>query len=120
MANPEMPSANHPQAPAPAPDARPSSTAIQEQDAVIPIPSSTAITGAAAPAAAGAAPAPEKEAPALPDPQRLADRIRRLERVLVGLVLALAFLLGCFTINNSDFWMHLATGRLLARGELAL
>lgn len=31
-------------------------------------------------------------------------------------VLALAFLIASFTVRNSDFWMHLATGRLLSNG----
>jgi hypothetical protein len=37
--------------------------------------------------------------------------------VLAFGVLALAFLLASFAVRNSDFWMHLATGRLLAQGE---
>lgn len=32
-------------------------------------------------------------------------------------VLALAFLIASFAVRNSDFWMHLATGRLLAEGQ---
>ena len=33
------------------------------------------------------------------------------------MVLALAFFAGSFSVRNSDFWMHLATGRLIAAGE---
>jgi tetratricopeptide (TPR) repeat protein len=32
-------------------------------------------------------------------------------------VLALAFLIASFAVRNSDFWMHLATGRLIADGK---
>jgi hypothetical protein len=35
----------------------------------------------------------------------------------VGLVLVFAFLAGSFVARNSDVWLHLATGRLLARGD---
>src|SRR4051812_12543808 len=34
-----------------------------------------------------------------------------------ALVLAFAFLAASFPARNSDLWLHLATGRLLARGE---
>src|SRR5262245_3269942 len=37
--------------------------------------------------------------------------------VLAFGVLTLAFLLASFSVRNSDFWMHLATGRLLAEGN---
>jgi hypothetical protein len=40
-----------------------------------------------------------------------------LEVALVLLVCALAFLLASFPARNSDLWMHLARGRLLAGGE---
>src|SRR5262245_24274354 len=50
-------------------------------------------------------------------PEQLEKEIRLLDRVLVGMVLVLAFLLASFAIQNSDFWMHLATGRLIAQGE---
>jgi tetratricopeptide (TPR) repeat protein len=39
--------------------------------------------------------------------------------VTAGLVLILAFLAASFPARNSDHWFHLATGRLMARGELA-
>jgi hypothetical protein len=41
----------------------------------------------------------------------------RADRALLGLVLLLTFFLGSFVLANSDFWMHLATGRLLFHGE---
>ncbi|HKB01389.1 MAG TPA: hypothetical protein VKD90_04175, partial [Gemmataceae bacterium] len=37
--------------------------------------------------------------------------------VLAFGVLTLAFLLASFSVRNSDFWMHLAAGRLLAEGN---
>ncbi|HSQ57931.1 MAG TPA: hypothetical protein VLM40_19560, partial [Gemmata sp.] len=41
----------------------------------------------------------------------------RLDFVLVTLVLAFAFLSASFVARNSDLWLHLATGRLIASGE---
>jgi hypothetical protein len=43
----------------------------------------------------------------------------RFDRVLTLLVLALAFLSGSFLARNSDFWFHLATGRLVAGGQFS-
>jgi hypothetical protein len=45
------------------------------------------------------------------------QRAVRIEHVLVGLLLLLAFFLGSFTATNSGLWLHLATGRLIASGE---
>jgi len=39
--------------------------------------------------------------------------VRRLDGLLVGLILLLAFLAASFSVRNGDFWFHLATGRLL-------
>jgi hypothetical protein len=50
-------------------------------------------------------------------PDQLAGEVARLDRAMVAVVLALAFLLAFVAIRNSDFWMHLATGRLLAHGQ---
>jgi hypothetical protein len=50
-------------------------------------------------------------------PEQLAAEIARLDRALVAMVLALAFLLASIPVRNSDFWMHLGTGRLLAQGQ---
>lgn len=47
-------------------------------------------------------------------PRELAQLAGRLDVVLVAIVLALAALVACFSIRNSDFLMHLATGRYLA------
>src|SRR5438067_13778945 len=48
---------------------------------------------------------------------RRARRARRLDLAFAGLVLLFAFLLASFPIRNSDVWMHLAAGRLLAQGQ---
>ncbi len=40
----------------------------------------------------------------------------QLDWVLAALLLVLAFAVASFSIQNSDFWMHLATGRALAEG----
>ncbi|HZU34580.1 MAG TPA: hypothetical protein VFA18_01655, partial [Gemmataceae bacterium] len=50
-------------------------------------------------------------------PERFAARLRRLDVVAAGLVLVLAFFLGSFAAHNSDFWQHLALGRLVAHGQ---
>src|SRR5262249_28200540 len=50
-------------------------------------------------------------------PERLAAEIRVLDRIVVGLVILLTFFLASFAVQNSDFWMPLATGRLLAEGQ---
>ena len=49
--------------------------------------------------------------------ERLVGEIRTLDRALVVLTLALAFFLGSFRAGNSDIWMHLAAGRMIANGE---
>jgi hypothetical protein len=45
------------------------------------------------------------------------NRPLALDRLLILLVLILAFLSGSFLARNSDLWFHLATGRLVANGE---
>jgi hypothetical protein len=52
-----------------------------------------------------------------PSPEKLLARLVRMDRVLIVLVLGLAFLLAFFPIRNSDFWQQKAVGRSLARGE---
>jgi tetratricopeptide (TPR) repeat protein len=47
-------------------------------------------------------------------PEQVGRAVARLDGVLVGLVLLLAFLVSLFSVHNSDFWLHLATGRFLA------
>jgi hypothetical protein len=72
-------------------------------------------------------PADKEAALALPlAPQRAAaplsaakDRPDRGSHWLTFLVLVLAFLSASFVARNSDLWFHLATGRLVAEGELA-
>lgn len=44
-------------------------------------------------------------------------RRRASAMVLVGLVLVFTFLASSFAVRNSDFWLHLASGRLLAEGR---
>src|SRR5262249_50103913 len=75
-------------------------------------------------AAADADREPSLPLPPLPSPpqrqtggEQLAAEIARLDRALVAVVLTLAFLLASVAVRNSDFWMHLATGRLIARGQ---
>lgn len=52
------------------------------------------------------------------DPALFAAELARLDRVLAAVVLVFAFFLGSFVARNTDLWMHLATGRLLAQGQL--
>lgn len=50
-------------------------------------------------------------------PEALAADMGRLDRILAALVVVLAFFAGSFLAQNSDVWMHLATGRLIAQGQ---
>jgi hypothetical protein len=50
-------------------------------------------------------------------PEQLGRELARLDKGLLVIVLTLAFLLASFAVRNSDFWMHLATGRLLVHGS---
>ncbi len=64
---------------------------------------------------------PDTIRPALPAPTPRTERPRRrrvrtVEVVLTGLVLAFAFLAASFVARNADLWLHLATGRRLAEG----
>jgi hypothetical protein len=45
-----------------------------------------------------------------------AQGIARLNQAIVAVVLVLAFLLASFAVRNSDFWMHLASGRAQLQG----
>jgi hypothetical protein len=83
-------------------------------------------SGGALPGAAAAAEADRLPLPS-PDPVRegeasgrLAARTRWLDLLLACLVLALAFVLASQPARNSDVWLHLASGRLLAEGRLPL
>lgn len=51
--------------------------------------------------------------------ERLAKESRWLDGALAGVVVVFAFLLASFAARNSDFWLHLATGRFLAEGKYA-
>jgi hypothetical protein len=115
MADPEMPTTNDTPAPPAPPESAPQdplAAAIQEKGPADSPPPS-AITGEEP-----AAPEPEAKPPRRPVP--LVGRVRVLDRVLVGLVLVLAFFLGAFTIGNADFWMHLETGKRLSHGDATL
>src|SRR5437870_13766645 len=46
-----------------------------------------------------------------------ARRLTRPEWLLVVLVPLFAFTVASFAVRNSDFWLHLATGRELAAGK---
>src|SRR5262245_62174871 len=52
-----------------------------------------------------------------PRPAPGKSRWKVSEAILVSLFLILAFFLASFAVTNADFWMHLATGRLIAQGE---
>lgn len=54
-----------------------------------------------------------------PATRRLLRECRRLDRALCAVALLLAFLLGAFAIHNSDFFLSLAAGRALAKGDYA-
>lgn len=59
-----------------------------------------------------------ESAPIAPTPTTPAGRRRvaRADRLLALLTVGFAFLASSFTARNSDLWLHLATGRLLAQG----
>ena len=52
-----------------------------------------------------------------PTPERLDRRFRRLDGLLVLVVLLFAFLMAFFPAYNGDFFFHAATGRLIAQGK---
>ncbi|HWY85262.1 MAG TPA: hypothetical protein VNX28_00985, partial [Gemmataceae bacterium] len=86
------------------PEANPSSSAIQSHPpgvqssgiTILPATSSSTV-----PVAAATAPA----------------SLERMDILLLMLLLLLAFLIGSFAAANSDVWLHLASGRLVAQGE---
>jgi hypothetical protein len=61
--------------------------------------------------------APPQAAPAPPKPAAWPDWFRAADGLLAALVLVGAFLATSFSIRNSDYWLHLAGGRLLASGQ---
>src|SRR5947209_5401243 len=68
------------------------------------------------PAVSAETQSPETEAPREPwfTPERMAAQGAVLDRLMAGMCVVLAFLLGSFAARNTDFWLHLATGRHLA------
>lgn len=61
--------------------------------------------------------APTTDAPPVPRAARPSRMAARVDAVLIGLVLAFAFLAASFAARNSDLWLHLAAGRLIAQGS---
>src|SRR5437588_8703676 len=81
-------------------------------------PTATSSTEPGTPSDTGTIPLPPPAQAAAP--RALAARdTRRWDRVLIVLVLVLAFFSASFLARNSDVWFHLATGRLLAQGKFA-
>jgi tetratricopeptide (TPR) repeat protein len=72
-----------------------------------PLPAPTAVTGTAATLLL-----PQSQTAARP-----AQKSKALELVLAGGAVVLALLIASTVIHNSDYWLHLATGRLLAHGQ---
>jgi hypothetical protein len=75
--------------------------------------------------------APPAEAPPVPLPpprprpepitaEELGRALRRLDRMIVALLLVLACLVAIFPVRNSDFWLHLAAARDWLGGKIAL
>src|SRR5262249_46538770 len=57
------------------------------------------------------------ESTSLAVPPAVAGRQRRASHMPAVLVLMLAFLLASTPVRNSDFWLHLATGKALIEGR---
>ncbi|HZT82285.1 MAG TPA: hypothetical protein VFA26_18805 [Gemmataceae bacterium] len=71
------------------------------------------------PAEAATISLPPPSAAKSPGAQGSPDLARILDGALAALVLALAAFVASFAARNSDLWMHLASGRLLAQGRYA-
>jgi hypothetical protein len=56
------------------------------------------------------------EAPSDPVCDRLQRQSRAMGIGVAVLTLVFAFLIASFAVRNADFWLHLATGRLIADG----
>src|SRR5262245_28831100 len=104
----------------------PSAAAPQESVPTSPtIGETSADIGSLADRETGAPPAAPESIPLPPPapprprttPGQLAAEIARLDRALAVVVLVFAFLLGSFAARNSDLWMRLASGRLIANFE---
>src|SRR5260370_20936801 len=61
------------------------------------------------------APTPEKSKRKRLTVEGLQRIVWRLDKLTVGIVLLLTFLLASFTARNSDLWLHVATGRAIAQ-----
>ena len=68
--------------------------------------------------AVAAPPPPQPPTPPAARPRQ--PRTGAREVVLTVLVVGFAFLAASFVARNADFWLHLATGRLLLQGRYAL
>ena len=79
---------------------------------------STRADKASTPNPAATQPLPPPRKP--PAPERAAARRRFLDGVLVAVVLAFAFLTSLFPARNADFFLHAATGRLIAHGQYTI
>lgn len=71
----------------------------------------------AAPATESVAPPAAPVAPASSRPARWPEWFAALDVVLALVGVVLAFLVGSFAARNSDLWLHLAGGRLIAEGR---
>src|SRR4051794_30389833 len=84
-----------------------------------PTPTSGQVTGTPPAGAAGVQAAPVPLAP-IPEPpashEGFLGRLRALDLLLAGLVLAFAFVAASFPASNADLFRHLAAGRLIAQG----
>ena len=54
-----------------------------------------------------------------PAPAEAPRSLRSFDALLAVCVVLFAFLAASFPARNSDLWLHLAAGRLLAKGEYA-
>jgi tetratricopeptide (TPR) repeat protein len=66
-------------------------------------------------ASSAAPPARPRRAPVTPE--QVAGSMRRLDALLIPVVIVLAFFLASFAARNSDVFLHLATGRALLNGS---
>jgi hypothetical protein len=107
-----MASADHPPAPAPGP-----ATGIQADNPPAPTPGPVTGIQPAPDTLPASVPVPASAAKAPVSPERFARRCRELDVLLVALVLVFSFLVASFAVSNSDFFRHLATGRLLVEGN---
>src|SRR5438067_655774 len=92
-----------------APTSAPPETGIQAAppEGAITIPTGTG------PAATDAA----QSVPLAPPLEDAPPWLRRADWLLIGLTVALSFVVSSVPAYNSDIWMHLATGRLIAEGN---